>query len=189
MTQLFFRSIFFLMLIGLSTQAWSQGNNGRPSNPNGVAWDTMDYYDATVTFGRFLPFGIVGVRDNYPMWGVMFSHPSPLGLVEYQFYRAKAEGVTIYSGVFGLRWDFSLYDAIDGFFGIGADAYYYQRKPTSRREFDFVSSGGTDLKWGAYFPIADALRLRSDFKFNVGPGKTFFVGIGLQYRWGGGQSN
>ncbi len=157
----------------------------RTVNSQGITWDSMDYYDASLTFGVFLPFGIAGVRSNYPMWGVMFSHPSVLGQVEYQFYSAKAEGVTLYSGVLGLRWDFRLFDAIDGFFGIGADMYYYQRKATQRRQFEFVTSGGTDLKWGAYFPLVGGLRFRSDFKFNMGPGKTFYVGIGLQYRLGG----
>lgn len=185
----FFALVFsFLSVMFFSQQMLAQ-NRPRPTNPHGVAWDRMDYYDVSVTFGRFLPFGVVGVRDNYPMWGVMASHPSPLGQVEYQFYSAKAEGVTLYQGTLGLRWDFRLYDAADGFFGIGADAYYYQRKPTQRRDFEFVSSSGTDVKWGAYFPITDDLRLRSDFKFNMGPGKTFFVGIGFQYQWGGGSAN
>lgn len=177
--------IFVMGLLYLTPNVWAQGAQSEQKvNPNGVTWDTMDYYDASLTFGVFLPFGIVGVRSNYPMWGAMFSHPSVLGQVEYQFYSAKAEGVTLYSGVLGLRWDFRLFDALDGFFGVGADMYYYQRKATSRRQFEFVSSGGTDLKWGVYFPIVGDLKFRSDFKFNMGPGKTFYVGIGFQQRFG-----
>lgn len=177
--------LFAAGLLCLGSKTWAQGSqNQRRINPHGVTWDTMDYYDASLTFGVFLPFGITGVRSNYPMWGAMFAHPSVLGQVEYQFYSAKAEGVTLYSGTLGLRWDFRLFDAIDGFFGVGADMYYYQRKATRRRQFEFVTSGGTDLKWGVYFPITGGLSFRSDFKFNMGPGKTFYVGVGFQQRFG-----
>jgi len=184
----FLRYLFTIVLGGIfSFYAHGQTPNQKPQgNPNGIEWSDHNYMDASLTFGRFLPFGIVGVRSNYPMWGVMFSHGSVLGQVEYQFYSAKAEGVTLYEGAFGLRWDFRLFDAIDGFWGIGVDTYYYQRKRTTSREFAYVTSGGTDLKWGAYFPIVGEFRLRSDFKFNMGPGKSFYVGLGLQYRFGSG---
>lgn len=181
----FAKFIFVIGLFYLPQTLFAQGANaGKKANPKGVTWDSMDYYDASLTFGVFLPFGIAGVRSNYPMWGAMFAHPSVLGQVEYQFYSAKAEGVTLYSGVLGLRWDFRLFDALDGFFGVGADVYYYQRKNTSRREFEFTTSGGSDLKWGVYFPLVGDLKIRSDFKFNMGPGKTFYVGVGLQSRFG-----
>lgn len=181
------RGSFFLgalaLLFAIISKAQALGDSKKKGKPAEIIWDSMDYHDVSVTAGVFLPFGIVGVRSNYPMWGALYSHPSVLGQVEYQFYSVRAEGVILYNGGLGLRWDFRLFDALDGFFGVGADVYYYQRKRTSRREFPFNSSGGSDLKWGAYFPLAGNLRFRSDFKFNLGPGKTFYVGLGLQYRF------
>ena len=148
-----------------------------------IEWNTLDYADVSVSAGRFLPYGVVGVRDNYPMWGLFASHPSPLGLVEYGFLSARGEGVILYNGSLGLRWDFGIFDTLEGFFGFGANAFLYQRKRTTRRTFEFTQTGGYYLGWGVFQPVSDAIRIRADFKFNSGPGRTLYVGLGINFRY------
>lgn len=181
-----FSFLILCLLLFYSGLALSQAQKGKETSggsKNFIGWNTLDYADVSVSAGRFLPFGIAGVTDNYPMWGIFAAHPSVLGLVEYEFLSARGEGVILYNGTLGLRWDFGIFDALEGFFGFGANYFLYQRKRTTRSTFEFRQTGGYCLKWGVFQPISDALRLRADFKFNSGPGRTLYVGLGLNFRY------
>lgn len=172
-----------MTLIFACADSLAQAQRGQKLSSNFVEWNTLDYADFSVTAGRFLPFGIVGVRDNYPMWGLFAAHPSPLGLIEYGFLSARGEGVILYNGSLGLRWDFGIFDVLEGFFSIGGNYFLYQRKRTTRTTFEFQQTGGYYIGWGVFQPISDSLRVRADFKFNSGPGRTLYVGLGLNFRY------
>src|SRR5512135_1935769 len=87
----------------------------------GVKYTDRGGWDTSALAGAFLPFGIVGVRDSYPAWAVMFSHPSAIARVEYGFMDIDAKGVKMYSGSIGFRIDYRVLDAVDGFFTLGLD--------------------------------------------------------------------
>ena len=156
------------------------------SAQDGVSYaaDESLFFGASV--GRLLPFGVVGVRDNYPMWGLWFSHPSEVSQIEYGFLAANTKGVTWYNLSVGLRIDFDVVKAVQGYFTLGANAYYYKRKRTQLRTFDFVPSGGVHLGFGMMQEISNGYFFRADCKFAFGPGKTLYVGLGLMAEFDGG---
>ena len=186
MIGLLVRKLHYFLALLIFCSALSRAQNTQkkaPASNNFITWNNMDYADVSVTLGRFLPFGVVGVRDNYPMWGLNFAHPTVLGSLEWDFYSLRGEGVILYNGGLGLRWDFGVFNAIDGFFGFAANVFHYKRLRTTRRTFPFYTSGGWALKWGVFQPITDDFRLRADFKFNSGPGRTLYTGIGFNVKF------
>src|ERR1044072_1212904 len=48
--------------------------------------------------GRMLPFGIFGVRDIYPYWGLRFGHPWSNEDVEWNGMFIHARGVRMFNG-------------------------------------------------------------------------------------------
>ncbi|NQZ01540.1 MAG: hypothetical protein HRT45_12830 [Bdellovibrionales bacterium] len=169
-----------LVLASLDVSAQQQRPSGSKSF---IGWTAMDYYDVSLTAGRFLPFGVIGVRDNYPMWAIAGGIPSALGIVELEYGNIQGEGVIWHQGSLGLRWDFDIFSALEGYLGIGANAIYYKRRRTILREFDFVNAGGYHLRWGVFQPVTDSFRIRADFKFNSNPGRTLYVGLGFNLRF------
>jgi hypothetical protein len=177
------------MILAAGLACWpqpllAQQQNNKTSK-SFIVWTPMDYYDVSATVGRFLPFGVVGVRDNYPMWSVSGGVPSALGIVELDYGNFRANGVVWHQGSLGLRWDFDIFTAVEGYFGFGANAIYYKRLRTELREYPYYTTGGWHLKWGVFQPVTDSFRLRADFKFNSNPGRTLYVGIGFNLRFGG----
>jgi hypothetical protein len=109
------------MILAAGLACWpqpllAQQQNNKTSK-SFIVWTPMDYYDVSATVGRFLPFGVVGVRDNYPMWSVSGGVPSALGIVELDYGNFRANGVVWHQGSLGLRWDFDIFTAVEGYFG------------------------------------------------------------------------
>lgn len=149
-----------------------------------LVWQDSEKYDFSLHAGPFLPFGIVGVRDNYPFWGMSFSHPTSFTRIEYTLLHGRAKGVKYYNGALSLRFDFQALDYLQGFAKLGADFHYYQRKRTQLREFPFYQSGGMHMGFGGLIPIVEDFFFRSEFKFNFGPGRSLYVGLGFTYAFG-----
>ncbi|MFK8138919.1 MAG: hypothetical protein AB8E15_11200 [Bdellovibrionales bacterium] len=134
--------------------------------------------------GTFLPFGIVGVRDQYPMVAMYYSNKAfTAPKWELGLFATNSKGVNFYSGSLSYKIDLNFYDALEMFINFGVDAHYYRRKATVSTEFDFFATGGAHIGFGTYHEWSKNLYLRSDFKFNFGPGKNFFAGLGLVRRW------
>lgn len=151
----------------------------------GVDFTTEDGVFFGGGVGTILPFGIKGVRDNYSAWSMWFSHPTEVSQVEYTFVHANGNGVKWYNLAIGLRIDFEVLKAVRGYFTLGADGYYYQRKRTTLREFEFAPSGGMHLGFGVMQEVLPEFFLRADFKFGFSPGKTLYVGVGTVWEFGG----
>lgn len=134
--------------------------------------------------GTLLPFGVVGVRDKYPMLGFYYSNKAfTAPKYEIGLFSANANQVTFYTASLSYKIDVNMYDALQAFVNFGLDAHYYKRKPGTFTEYPFVATGGAHLGFGTYHELTKDLLIRADFKFNFGPGKTFFAGIGLVTRW------
>lgn len=134
--------------------------------------------------GTFLPFGVTGVRDKYPMIGFYYSNEAfTAPKYEIGLFAANANEVTFYTASLSYKIDVQMYDTLEAFINFGLDAHYYKRKPGVFTEYPFEGSGGAHFGFGTYHELSRNLLFRADFKFNFGPGKTFFAGIGLVTRW------
>lgn len=134
--------------------------------------------------GSFLPYGVVGVRDKYPMVGFYYSNKAfTAPKWELGMFSAKANNVTFYTGSLSYKIDVNMYDTLEAFINFGVDYHYYKRKPGVFTEYPFTGAGGAHFGFGTYHALSRNTLIRADFKFNFGPGKTFFAGIGLVTRW------
>ncbi len=161
----------------------SFGQENPEGNESAINFIDTEHTDFGVQAGTFLPFGIVGVRDQYPSWGAWYSQQTGYGGLDWGANAINAKGVKFYNGYLSLRVDFKAYDFIDAFFRLGFDAHNYKRKRTILRTFDFFQTHGGHVGFGGYIPVGGALWLRSDFKFGFGPGNQMFVNLGLVWRW------
>ncbi len=150
----------------------------------GVVYSKRPYWQAGFTAGRFLPFGIVGVRDNYAFTGAHLSHPTRVGYLEYMLLSGNSNGVTYYNGSASVRIDYTAYDIVDGFFTMGFSLHTYKRRSTRLQEFDFVNVTGIHAGFGFTGHIVGPIHARADLKFNINPGRSIYFGVGLVYRFG-----
>lgn len=128
--------------------------------------------------GRLLPFGVYGVRDIYPYFGLRFGHQ--IGGQDFEWSTAfvHAKGVRFYSGSVSLTFPSEL----EGFKFLpflGLDMHYYSGR-TRTRTLPFSTSGGFHLGVSPLIEITSSVALRADFKFNFNPGRTLHVGGCLQ---------
>lgn len=131
-----------------------------------------------------MPYGVIGVRDKYPMWGFTYSNKAfTAPRYELSFLAANAKAVTYYNGSLSYRIDFEVYEAAYAFIKFGIDGHYYKRKPTILREFDYTFLTGGHVGMGFMTGVGPGLHLRMDLKFNANPGRTAYVGLGLMYQW------
>lgn len=155
--------------------------------------DSVDFvrrksWDMSTTAGVFMPTGIAGVRENYPFWGFMVSHPSEISQIEYGFLHGRAKQVIYYNTYISFRLDYRVADAAEGFMFLGPDLHYWRRKPSRTRSYDFQLAGGVHGGFGGYFELFPNFSLRGDMKFNIYPGKTVYFGVGFIYRFGGSKA-
>lgn len=147
----------------------------------GIYYKEAKNFDASVTTGYFLPYGIVGVKDTYPFWGFSLGFPTLLSQVEFMALHGRSKQVIFYKTSLGYRIDFAVYDAINGFITLGYEASTYKRKPSQTKSYDFNTESGLFTGFGGFIPLAGPLSLRSDFKFNFNPGRSLYVGLGFHY--------
>jgi opacity protein-like surface antigen len=176
------RLVVFLFCISTSPLALGQANQGESS--------AGGHFDLGLKTGSFLPFGIEGVRDLLPLWGLKFGHDIGRTLsLEYDFDMANAKGVTYYLGYFSLRHDFTMQSFLPLFFLIGVDAHYYKRRDTygeitgRRTEYDFRFSTGWHLGFGSETKVYEHLFFRADFRMGFSPGRQLVVALSAVYRF------
>lgn len=133
--------------------------------------------------GGFLPYGIYGVRDQYPMWGGRYGHPFRIWRLEWGGYFTSAKGVRLYNGSVSWTFDLDIYDVKLLPF-VGGDVYYYSGK-TNIRTLPFVITYGGHIGLSPYFVINNMWAMRADFKYNFSPGNSLYAGIGFAYSWAG----
>lgn len=161
----------------------------RPSeaqaNNNGAG-----HFDVGFKVGSLLPYGIEGVRELLPIWGVKVSHSMGKNLAfEYDLDIANAKGVTYYQPYFSLRTDFSIGGVLPVFGLIGVDGHYYKRadaygEVSGRRfEFDYRFTAGWHLGFGSQAHLFQDFYLRSDVRMGFGPGQQVTISMGGLYRF------
>lgn len=148
------------------------------------------HYDVGLKMGSFLPYGIEGVRELLPMWGVRFGHSIGKNLaLEYDLDMANAKGVSYYNPYISLRTDFAIGGILPVFTMIGIDGHYYKRADAygeitgTRFEFDYQSTAGWHIGFGSQAHLFDQFYLRSDVRMGFGPGQQVTVSIGGIYRF------
>lgn len=179
--------ISFLVLVLVSCPPWVQAqaqDAQAEDNSSG-----RSYFDLGLKTGSFLPYGIEGVRELLPMWGVRLGHPVSETLAfEYDVDIAYAKGVQYFLGYLSLRHDFAVGRVLPLFFNIGFDAHYYKRADTygeitgRRTEYPFKFSSGWHLGFGSETQIYHDFYFRADVRLGLSPSRQLTVSIGITYR-------
>lgn len=132
-----------------------------------------------ITAGTFLPYGIFGVRDQYPMWGVRFGHPFRIWRLEWAGLFAAAKGTEFYTGSLSIAFEAKVDDVLLIPF-LGGDIHYYTGITTTR-DLPFRSTFGGHIGLSPTLIVNDDLAARADIKYGFGPGNHLYVGVGLEY--------
>ncbi|MCB9025029.1 MAG: hypothetical protein H6625_01820 [Bdellovibrionaceae bacterium] len=181
-------SLFAILIFFISSNSIAQINEDTTANEI-VNYADSQFYEMGGQMGNLLPFGISGVRDNYPLVGILYSHPTVYGNLEYILSSAKAKGVSWYEGLLSLRIDYTVYDFFSGYFRLGAQGVHYQGDYSETGNNNFETSYGSHFGFGSYFQMAGPYWGRVDFKFGFGPGNTLNITAGIIYRWGSESDN
>jgi hypothetical protein len=170
-----------LLVVLLSPPSFSQQQNA--DNPN-------QYFAVGLKTGSFLPYGIEGVRELLPMWGLRLGHSlSRTFSMEYNLDMANAKGVNYNLAYLSFRTDFNIGQVLPLFVIAGVDAHYYKRRDsygsiTGRlTEYDYQFSTGWHLGFGNETLIFGDLYLRSDVRMGFSPGRQLSVALGMMYRF------
>ena len=156
----------------LATTAMSESSQGAAGN-------LRPRHDFFLQAGTFLPYGVYGVRDQYPFAGAKFSHPFMIWRLEWgaQFINAKAVSYANVSASLLFELDFSDLQ-LNAY--LGPDAHYYRGYVVNAtREFPATFVAGWHMGFGPVFKINSEWKLRADFKINYNPGNTLFAGVGI----------
>ncbi len=132
--------------------------------------------EISLFLGSMLPHQIDGVTEILPFFGARYGfQTASLGVAEFAFTNAHAEGVdfTTFSG--SLRADLPAIDQFIGFVFAGLDFHYY--RPIN--ESDRKTGTGLHIGTGLLMHVSDALWLRTDLKFNAQPGTAMQIQFGL----------
>lgn len=140
-----------------------------------------------LTTGQFLPFGIVGVRSNYTWHGLRLIRPVKEAYILHSIFFSQGKGVTFYNFDSSFQMDFDLMDYQFAIY-VGFDINHYKRKRSYLREYPFVTLTGGHIGWAVFGDMGDGMRFRFDCKNKFGPGRSAFVGIGLEFDFGSGES-
>ncbi len=200
------RCLFFkplqLLVLGMHVLAlvhWSLLVHGQ----EGGEWklDSLDvppHHEISIFAGSLLPFGIPGVRQEYPNWGLRYVHPLQIWHTEYSMIAANAEGVTFFQGSLSIRYDLKLNELATFLVYVGVDLNLYKRSPTivwtpdltqqvDLIEYDYNSVLGGHVGLAMVTPISEFIHIRGDCKMAGNPGSMLFAEIGLVF-WLGGKT-
>lgn len=131
--------------------------------------------------GAFLPYGIYGVRDQYPYFGFKIGHPFRIWRLEWEANFVNAKAVSYYNGALSLLLRTKL-DFITMNFTFGPDVHYYKGIVIGADvDQPFRLAAGWHFGFGPELEISPTLKLRGDFKYSYSPGNTLFAGIGLVF--------
>lgn len=132
-----------------------------------------------VSGGRLLPYGVYGVRDLYPYWGMRFRQHIWGIDPELSTIFVNAKNVNFYS----TSLSFTFPDKFASFTYIpfvGVDHHYYSGHTTTTK-LAFKTTFGFHLGLSPVLEATENFALRADFKFNFGPGLVLLVGTGLSF--------
>jgi hypothetical protein len=174
MRALFLVFLFFLVL----KPAFGQ-DAAAPDQPLGEY--PRKYSEIGIGAGEFLPFGIFGVRNDYPAIWARYGHNLGTWRVDWVFHHVSAEGVTWYNLSIGLGGIMDLYDITRVAFYIGPSLNYYKGLPTTLRELPWTFSTGMHVGMSPIVLVAGPVYFRGDFQMNFGPGQSLYAGLGFSY--------
>lgn len=170
-----------LMLLLLILGIVSTTSNSIAQDESSETTLPKKYSELNLMAGTFLPYGIYGVRDNYPALWLRYGHNMGSWRIDYTFHYINAEGVTWYSAAIGAGGIVDLYESLRCAFYVGLNFHYYKPSPTNIRELDWVRSTGFHMGASPMVNISGPMYLRSDFQMNFGPGQSLFAGLGVSY--------
>ena len=163
--------VFFIPSIGLAAESEEEKDSDKNQFQQRLGYG--------LTVGTFLPYGIFGVRDQYPMWGFRFGHPFRIWRLEWGFLNANAKGVTWYSGSLSVALEAKVDDILlIPFFGV--DYHYYSGR-TATQTVPFFSTFGGHIGMSPTVMLSDELAARADVKYGFGPGNHLYVGVGFEF--------
>lgn len=151
---------------------------------DGVNYHTPEKWEMGFLVGTFLPRNVsFGVQEKLGFSGVYISHPTRLADIEYIYMGGRGDDVDYINAAIRMRIDFQYYGIFNGYMTVGADLHRYKRAPTEVYEFDYINKTGISAGFGFTGQVAGPWHFRSDVKYNIGPGKSLFVGVGLSYNF------
>ncbi len=156
-----------LSLALISPAAWGQDSGPSPGR------------SVSLFAGRLLPYGVYGVRNIYPYWGLRYGHRLSFAEPEYALFFVNDRSVRFYTASASLTFRFS-YGDLDLIPYFGVDVHHYSGH-TNIRQLPFVTEVGGHVGCSPLFRLGGEVYLRADFKLNYGPGNTLNVGGGLIY--------
>ena len=181
------QTLILTILIPLSLVWQNRAHAQETTGGGGGA--TRSYFDIGAKSGSLLPYGIEGVRDLLPMWGIRLGHPVSQSMaIEYDVDAAIGKGVTYYLGYISLRYDFSVASVIPIYMTIGFDGHYFKRKDSvgeitgNITEFDFRFTTGWHLGFGSETQVVGDLYFRADVRLGSGPGRQLSANLGFVFR-------
>lgn len=149
---------------------------------DGVLYHPDEKWQMGFLVGTFLPRSIsYGVQDQLGFTGMYFSHPTRLTNIEYIYMEGRDSAVHYMNAAIRFRIDFNYYKVFKGYMTLGGDIHRYKRAPTEIYVYDYINKTGIHGGFGFIGDLVGPWSLRSDVKFNIGPGKSLFVGVGLNY--------
>ena len=171
--------IFLVILLVFLIMKPAKGQEAESNQP--LEEYPRKYSEIGVAGGEFLPFGIFGVRNDYPALWARYGHNLGSWRVDWVFHHVNAEGVTWYRLSIGIGGIMDLYDITRMAFYIGPSFNYYKGLPTNIRELPWTFSTGMHVGMSPIVLIAGPVYIRGDFQMNFGPGQSLYAGLGLSY--------
>lgn len=167
------QNIILAFVVAISSMVFAQGDASQ-----GSTGSMSDRYEAAVTAGAFLPFGIVGVRSSYGGWSGRLGIPLGIFKLDLSAHNFRGEGATIY------MLNASVGDYID-FHGLKAHLFFgptlshYQGKIVGATEpLDYRTVQGFHVGGAPVLELSSSLLFRADFQLTFSPGFSLYTGIG-----------
>lgn len=177
--------ILLWMWICSCAPAWAQApEEGASSGGSAIAPGANATYEVGFHLGSLLPNQINGVTEIMGLGGVRLgARMSPLSYFEAGFITGNGSGQQWKN----LHGDFRMDIPIENLVGIayiGADSIYYTG-----------TTGGTRIIFGGHVGggvqthLAGSVWFRGDMKFGFSPGTSLYIGFGIVWRLGDGNSS
>lgn len=129
--------------------------------------------------GRMLPFRIDGVTEIYPYWGARYGYSMWGQNFEWNSKLAVGRGIKLYNTSLALAFDVDI-EGLPMIVSVGADLFYYKGS-TETQNLRYRTTSGAHIGLSPLIPIVDNIAIRADLDWGFGPGRTLFVGGGIQF--------
>ena len=176
------RQIFVCALLGFfagTANAQNSGDGGNVLSQQG----SDASYELGLDIGNLFPNQVAGVTEIKGLGGVRTGFRlAPLSYGEFDFVTGNGQGQQWRDLSASVRIDIPV-ENLMGIAYIGADANYFRGRNDGERLIFGGHAGG-----GLLAHLGGPCWVRADMKFNVSPGTSLYISLGLTWRLGGGTS-